>query len=315
MRTFVVTGCNGYIGSHMCHELGALYNDCHIIGIDRVQKKHLKHLYDEFIQVDLALDPIVLSNGKKRHIDAVFHFAAEISVEEGESDPWKYYFNNVTGTLRMMKEAKQYGIKNFIFSSTAAVYGKSESSTFGHLFETSPINPYSVYGKSKAMIENVLLDEKEMNCAILRYFNVAGRNERANLYEEHDPETHLIPLLVRGEDPVIYGTDYWTKDGTCVRDFIDVRDVCRAHTLSYRYMEEKNESLLLNIGSGKGYSVKEVVDKVNEIIHNGKMNVRYEERRPGDVSYLVADTTKIKELLDFQPQYSLDDIIGSMKNG
>lgn len=313
MRTFVVTGCNGYIGSHMCHELGALYNDCHIIGIDRVRKNHLKHLYDEFIQVDLALDPIVLSNGKKRHIDAVFHFAAEISVEEGESNPWKYYFNNVTSALRMMKEAKQYGIKNFIFSSTAAVYEKSESSLFGHFFETSSVNPYSVYGKTKAMIENVLIDEKEMNCAILRYFNVAGRNERANLYEEHDPETHLIPLLVRNKDAVIYGTDYFTKDGTCVRDFIDVRDVCRAHTLAYRYMEEKNESLLLNIGSGKGYSVKEVVDKVNEIIHNGKMTVRYEERRPGDVSYLVADTTKIKELLDFQPQYSLEDIIESMK--
>lgn len=315
MRTFVVTGCNGYIGSHMCHELGALYNDCHIIGIDRVRKNHLKHLYDEFIQVDLALDPIVLSNGKKRHIDAVFHFAAEISVEEGEADPWKYYFNNVVGSLRMVKEAKQYDIKNFIFSSTAAVYGVSERSIFGHLFETNAIAPYSVYGKSKAMVEQVLQDEKEMNCAILRYFNVAGRNQKANLYEEHDPETHLIPLLVRGENPVIYGTDYWTKDGTCIRDFIDVRDVCRAHTLAYRYMEEKNESLLLNIGSGKGYSVKEVVDKVNEIIHNGTMNVKYEERRPGDVSYLVADTTKIEQTLGFKPQYSLEDIIGSMKDG
>ena len=313
MKTFVVTGCNGYIGSHMCYELGSLYNDCHIIGVDRVKKSHLKHLYDEFIQVDLALDPIVLSDGKKRHIDAVFHFAAEISVEEGESDPCKYYFNNVVGSLRMMKEAKQYGIKNFIFSSTAAVYGKSESSLFGHLFETNPIAPYSVYGKTKTMVENVLKDEKEMNCAILRYFNVAGRNVKANLYEEHEPETHLIPLLVRNKESTIYGTDYQTKDGTAVRDFIDVRDVCRAHTLAYRYMEEKNESLLLNIGSGKGYSVKEVVDKVNEIIHNGTMEIVTQSRREGDVAYLVASTGLADMYLNFKAEYSLDDIIESMK--
>jgi UDP-glucose 4-epimerase len=314
MKTFVVTGCNGYIGSHMCHELGAMYNDCHIIGIDKVEKKHLRHLYDTFEQIDLSLDPIVLSNFDRKPIDAVFHFAAYSSVEEGEQDPWKYYFNNVVGSLRMIKEAKQYGVKDFIFSSTAAVYGESTSPLFGHLFENTIINPKSVYGKSKAMVEEVLKNEKDMRYSILRYFNVAGRNVRANLYEEHDPETHLIPLLASSNTATIFGNDWPTKDGTCIRDYIDVRDICRAHTLAYRYMESQDENLIINVGSGKGYSVKEVVDKANEILHNGEMIVRVTGKRDGDVPYLVADTLKIETTLGFKPQYLLEDILESMKN-
>ncbi len=314
MKTFVVTGCNGYIGSHMCHELGAMYNDCHIIGIDKIEKKHLRHLYDSFLNIDLALDPIVLSD-LRRPIDAVFHFAAYTSVEEGEKDPWKYYFNNVVGSMRLIKEAKRCDVKDFIFSSTAAVYGESTSPMFGHLYENAPINPTTVYGKSKAMVEEVLKNEKDMRYSILRYFNVAGRNVRANLFEEHDPETHLIPLLATSDTATIFGDDWPTKDGTCIRDYIDVRDICRAHTLTYRYMEKEDESLILNVGSGKGYSVKEVIDKANEILHNGKMEIVVKGKRDGDVAYLVADTLKINSLLKFTPQYTLDDILESMKNG
>jgi len=308
MKRFVVTGCNRYIGSHMCHELGTLYPDCQIHGIDKHDKKHLRHLYDFYDHIDLAVDPISLPE----RTDAIFHFAAYISVEEGEMQPLKYYHNNVVGSLRLIKRAIEQKIPYFIFSSTAAVYGNSKNPMFGHLFESTPANPFSVYGKTKHMVEQVLQDEKSMNSAILRYFNVAGRSKKANLYEEHDPETHLIPLLVQNKTATIYGDDYPTKDGTCIRDFIDVRDICRAHTLAYRHMEETKENLLLNVGSGNGYSVKEVVDKVNQIIHNGEMNIEYKEKRAGDVPYLVADTTKAKSI-GFEPQYSLDQIIESMK--
>jgi UDP-glucose-4-epimerase GalE len=293
----------------MCHELGTLYNDCKIHGIDKNDKRHLRHLYDSYDHVDLAVDPISLPEGT----DAIFHFAAYISVEEGERDPFKYYRNNVVGSLRLIARALEQKIPYFIFSSTAAVYGNSKNPMFGHLFEHTPPNPFSVYGKTKYMVEQVLQDEKGINSAILRYFNVAGRSKKANPFEEHDPETHLIPLLVQNKNATIYGDDYPTKDGTCIRDFIDVRDICRAHTLAYRHMEQNKENLVLNVGSGKGYSVKEVVDKVNNIIHNGEMNIEYKDKRPGDVPYLVADTTKAKETIGFEPQYSLDQIIESMK--
>jgi UDP-glucose-4-epimerase GalE len=292
----------------MCHELGMMYNDCKIYGIDKHDKRHLRHLYDFYDHIDLAVDPISLPKA-----DAIFHFASYISVEEGELQPLRYYHNNVVGSLRLIRRAVEEGIPSFIFSSTAAVYGQSKSPMFGHLYETTAPNPYSVYGKTKHMVEQVLQDEKSINSAILRYFNVAGRSKAANLYEEHDPETHLIPLLARNKTATIYGDDYPTHDGTCVRDFVDVRDICRAHTLAYRHMEQSKEDLLLNIGSGKGYSVKEVVDKVNKIIHNGEMNVEYKDKRAGDVPYLVADTTKAKELIEFEPQYDLDQIIGSLK--
>jgi UDP-glucose-4-epimerase GalE len=295
----------------MCHELGMLYPDCQIYGIDKHDKRHLRHLYDHYDNVDLALDPISLPE----NTDAIFHFAAYTSVEEGEMRPFEYYHNNVVGSLRLIKRAIEGKVPHFIFSSTAAVYGTQKNPMFGHLFESTTPNPFSVYGKTKHIVEQVLQDEKQIKSAILRYFNVAGRSKRANLYEEHDPETHLIPLLVRDKNAVIFGNDYPTKDGTAVRDFIDVRDICRAHTLAYRHMEQTQENLLLNVGSGKGYSVKEVVDKVNSIIHNGEMNIECKEQRAGDVPYLVADTTKSKEILGFDPQYNLDQIIESMKNG
>ena len=309
MKTFVVTGCNGYIGSHMCNELGKLYNDCTIHGIDKHDKKHLRHLYDFYHHIDLAVDTFSLPEGT----DAIFHFAAYISVEEGEQQPFKYFRNNLVGSIRLLERAIEQKIPYFIFSSTAAVYGNSKNPMFGHLFENTPPNPFSVYGKTKAMFEEVLRNEKSINSAILRYFNVAGRDRKANLFEEHDPETHLIPLLVKDKIATIYGDDYPTKDGTCVRDFIDVRDVCRAHTLAYRYMEQNKENLLINIGSGKGYSVKEVAEKVNEIIHNGTMNIEYKDRRDGDVPYLVADNSLATNLLDFSPEYDLTQIIESMK--
>lgn len=314
MKTFVVTGCNGYIGSHMCHELGTFYNDCHIIGVDKHDKPHLRHLYDDYSPINLSHAPLYSS---KESIDCIFHFAAYISVEEGERDPWKYYRNNVGATLGVIDFAKRYNVKNIIFSSTAAVYGDcSKDYIFGgDILETYSVNPTSVYGKSKAMCETILEGLDDINIARLRYFNACGRNVKANLHEEHDPETHLIPLLAKNKTATIYGNDYQTDDGTCVRDYVHVTDICRAHIQAYRYIENKEyENIAVNIGSSKGYSVKEVVDKANKIIHNGAMTIEYKGRRDGDVPYLVADNTKMKEVLDYTPLYTLDEIMESMKN-
>jgi UDP-glucose 4-epimerase len=315
MKTFVVTGCNGYIGSHMCYELKKAYPDCYIIGVDKVEKQHLRHLYDFFDHTDLALDPINISPPWVAGVDAIFHFAAYISVEEGELRPWDYYHNNVVGSLRLIRQARSYGIKNFIFSSTAAVYGERADTMFGHLNENLPMSAFSVYGKTKQMVEEVLSSITDMNVIRLRYFNACGRNVEAGLYEEHDPETHLVPLLARNKTATIYGTDWATRDGTCIRDYVHVMDICKAHLLAYEYMDNKYISVndAINVGCGEGYTVREVVDRANTIIHNGEMIVRTTGRRDGDVAYLVANTDKIKNLLDFTPQFNLDDIMESMK--
>ena len=309
-KRFVVTGCNGYIGSHMCYELKKAYPDCWIHGVDRVEKQHLRHLYDFYDHTDLAVDPISIPEGT----DAIFHFAAYISVEEGEQQPSRYYRNNVVGSLRLIARAIEAGVPNFIFSSTAAVYGEDKSAMFGHLNEDMKMNPHSVYAKTKAMVEQVLIDTPEMNTARLRYFNAAGRDVKANLFEEHDPETHLIPLLVKNKKATIYGDTWATKDGTCIRDYVHVIDICRAHLLAYKHMEiNSGTNMSINIGTGEGHSVKEVVDKVNKIIHNGEMEITYEDKRNGDVPRLVANTEIAETILKFKPQYTLDDIIESMK--
>jgi UDP-glucose 4-epimerase len=312
MKTFVVTGCNGFIGSHMCYELRQSYPDCHIIGVDKVDKPHLRHLYDVYSPIDISVNPLYFGS---KSIDCLFHFAAYISVEEGERDPWAYYRNNIGATFGAIDAAKYYGIKNFIFSSTAAVYGESVNPLLT-CKEGAKLQPTSVYGKSKAICEQILEETSDMNIARLRYFNACGRNVKANLKEEHDPETHLIPLLVENKKAVIYGNTWATKDGTCIRDYVHVIDICRAHICAYEYINNnQGANIACNIGTGTGYSVKEVVDKVNKIIHNGEMEITYEDKRNGDVPRLVANTEIAETILKFKPQYTLDDIIESMKNG
>ena len=309
MKRFVVTGCNGYIGSHMCYELKEAYPDCHILGIDKNVKPYLRHLYDDFSGIDISVNPVYFSN---KSIDCIFHFAAYISVEESERKPWEYYRNNIGSTLNIIDAAKRDGIKNFIFSSTAAVYGELKGSMFGHLLETTPCHPQSVYGNTKHICEQMLSSETDMNIIRLRYFNVAGKNPKVGFVSTS--ESHLISNLAKSDEITIYGTDWPTRDGTAIRDYIHVVDICRAHIRAYEYISENdNVNLVCNIGTGKGYSVKEVVDKANEILHNGEMTVRVTGRRDGDVPYLVADTTRIKEAIGFDPEYSLDDIIESMK--
>ena len=309
MLSFIVTGCNGYIGSHMCYELKKAYPYCYILGVDKTDKPYLRHLYDAYSPIDISHAPLYSA---KRSFDCIFHFAAYSSVEEGEREAWSYYRNNIGATVGAIDAAKRYGVKNFIFSSTAAVYGESANPIVTLKENTKP-QPISVYGKSKLMCEQ-LLECLDINVARLRYFNACGRNVEAGLYEEHDPETHLIPLLVKSKTATIYGNTWATKDGTCVRDYVHVIDICRAHICAYEYISNNpGTNLVCNIGTGNGYTVREVVDKVNKIIHNGEMDITYEDRRNGDVPRLVANTDVAETILKFKTQYTLDDIIESMK--
>ena len=309
MLSFIVTGCNGYIGSHMCYELKKAYPYCYILGVDKTDKPYLRHLYDAYSPIDISHAPLYSAKGS---FDCIFHFAAYSSVEEGEREPWSYYRNNLGATVGAIDAAKRYGVKNFIFSSTAAVYGESANPIVTLKENTKP-QPISVYGKSKLMCEQ-LLEILDINVARLRYFNACGRNVEAGLYEEHDPETHLIPLLVKSKTATIYGNTWATKDGTCVRDYVHVIDICRAHICAYEYISNNpGTNLVCNIGTGNGYTVREVVDKVNKIIHNGEMDITYEDRRNGDVPRLVANTEVAETILKFKTQYTLDDIIESMK--
>ena len=309
MKTFVVTGASGYIGSHMCYELRQAYPSCYIIGVDKKQKHKLNHLYDDFMLYDISRTNFGIFERHKT--DCIFHFAAFASVPEGEANKWQYYRNNLSSSLKLIDEAISAKVPNFIFSSTCAVYGHADKK----IVETKTKNPLSVYAKTKDIIEEVLLaadSEKFINASILRYFNAAGRNVEADLHEEHNPETHLIPNLMTKDHIDVYGTDFDTRDGTAVRDYIHVIDICRAHIETYKYMERNNKGIVSNIGTGRGYSVLEIIDVVEKITGR-KLNIKYHDRRAGDVDYLVSDIKNMKKLLCFVPEHDILSIIESMK--
>jgi UDP-glucose 4-epimerase len=307
VKSFLVTGASGYIGSHMCYELRKTYPDCKIIGVDKVQKNKLNHLYDQFYCYDLSKPNYCILDKSK--IDCIFHFAAYASVPESEEKPWTYYRNNMMAGFNLLEEAIFYRVKNFIFSSTCAVYG----SRYEPVHEDIPKNPQSIYAKTKSNFEDILLAaEKEsgIRATILRYFNVAGRNVEANLYEEHEPETHLIPNLMKAEIAKIYGNKFSTPDRTAIRDYIHVIDLCKAHVVAYEIMEKNNKGIVCNIGTGKGYSVLEIL---NEIRKFRKLELEYYDKRPGDLPILISDVKRMKEQLTFTPEHDIVSIIESMK--
>lgn len=309
MKTFLVTGCNGYIGSHMCVELRKHYPDCRILGIDMTDKPHLRHLYNDFVLMNLSRST---PDYPYQNIDCIFHFAALSNIPQGEQFKYTCYRNNIQSSINMIELANTHGIKNFIFSSSCSVYGDTLDIP---LDEDQSRYPISVYAKTKAMMEDILLaaqDVKLLNVGILRYFNAAGRNVEANLFEDHEPETHLIPLLVKNDSIDIYGNDYATTDGTCVRDYIHVIDVCQAHISAYEYMEKNRRGIICNIGTGNPTTVLQVVRGVENLL-NKKIKVNFAPRRPGDAASLMSDTTKMKKVLTFTPKYDIFDIINSMK--
>ena len=256
---------------------------------------------------DLADLSTLISLFSKNKFDAVMHFASCIDVNESIQNPLKYYENNVFCTLNLLKAMKKYDVKNLIFSSTAAIFGEPVYSPIDEIHQQKPINPY---GQSKLMIENILKDCNNaygLKSVCLRYFNAAGADPDGELGECHEPETHLIPLVLqaasgRREDIKIFGNDYDTPDGSCIRDFIHVVDLCDAHLKALHALVGGMESKNFNLGNGNGFSVKEVIS-VAEKVTGRKIKVKDENRREGDPAILVANSNAIKEELNWNPIY------------
>ncbi|WAM35437.1 UDP-glucose 4-epimerase GalE [Caldicellulosiruptor acetigenus] len=308
----LVTGGAGYIGSHMVWLL--LEKGYDVVVIDNLEKGHKKAvLGGKFYNGDLKDKEFLEKVFAENDISAVIHFAASSLVGESVQNPIKYYYNNVYGTLNLVDTMIKHSVKKLVFSSTAAVYGEPENIPILEEDKTQPTNPY---GETKLAIEKML---KWMDVAYglkfvsLRYFNVAGSHPDGIIGEDHNPETHLIPIVLQTalgirEKVIVYGNDYNTKDGTCIRDYIHVVDLCDAHLKAMEYLEKNNKSEIFNLGNGMGFSVMEVIEKASEVV--GK-KIPYEigPRRAGDPSILVASSKKAQEILGWQQKYNSLDII------
>lgn len=308
----LITGGAGYIGSHMVrvasdkgHAVTVLDN---LVGgfRDAVDTRA------EFVLGDIA-DRALLDRLLSRKFDGVMHFASFIQVGESVVDPRKYYHNNVINSHCLMDALVANGINNLIFSSSAAVFGNPLYSPIDELHPLLPINPY---GRSKLMVEQMLSDYDVaygLNSVCLRYFNAAGAMPDGSLGERHDPETHLIPLVLqvasgRRQEIHVYGNDYDTPDGTCIRDYIHVVDLCDAHMLALDWLMAGKGSAVFNLGNDRGYSVSEVIDVAASVTQR-KINSKMAPRRAGDPSRLIADSAKSRSELGWNPKYSELDMI------
>lgn len=309
----LVVGGAGYIGSHMVKLL--LGSDYQTITLDNLSTGYRDAvLGGEFMQVDLADRPALDRLFAQRSIDAVMHFASFIQVGESVKEPAKYYENNVTNTLNLLDAMVAHGIKRFIFSSSAAVYGNPITVPIPEDHPKHPINPY---GRTKWMVEQILDDYDRaygLKSVSLRYFNAAGADPGGQLGERHEPETHLIPLILRAAsgrapDIKVFGRDYDTPDGTCVRDYVHVADLCDAHRLALDHLLNGGVSAVYNLGNGNGFSVAEVI-AATERVTQRNIPVTDAARREGDPPRLVANATRARAELGWQPQFNeLDAII------
>ena len=316
MRIFIVGGA-GYIGSHM---VKMAHNAGHeVITIDNLSTGHKDAiLYGQFEFCDILDTSRLNEIFVKYRPDAVMHFSAYSIVSESVKNPYKYYHNNVSGTLSLLSSMVENNCNKFIFSSSAAIFGNPEYLPIDEDHVKSPINPY---GKSKLMVEEILKDFEVahgLKYVSFRYFNAAGHDPDGCLKERHTPETHLLPIVMQAankqRDSVsIFGTDYETKDGTCIRDYIHVNDIATAHLKGLEYLNDDDvRSIELNLGNGNGFSVKEVVQEV-ENFTGEKIEIIYEDRRPGDPSTLVANGNTAKDILQLNNKYcSLRDIIKTL---
>lgn len=316
-KTVLVVGGAGYVGSHQVKMLDEKGYD--VIVYDNLSTGYRDLVtVDKFEKGDLADKDKLREVFSKYEIDAVMHFAAFMQVEESVKKPDKYYNNNLVNSINLLDVMLEYDVKNFIFSSTAAVYGESEIIPIKEEQIKNPVNPY---GKSKMMVEEILKDYNKaygLKYACFRYFNASGADEKGTIGEKHSPETHLIPLVLEAalgerEEIYIYGTDYDTKDGTCIRDFIHVNDLAKAHIKGLERLFDGGSSEFFNLGSSKGYSVKEIIDTVKDIV-GVDFKVVECDRRLGDISILVADGFKAKKYLDWKIKYDLNDIIQTALN-
>ena len=311
----LVTGGAGYIGSHAVKALGEKGFD--VLTYDNMVTGNPEAvLFGELVRGDLLDREKLLEVLLKFRPDAVMHFAAFAVVPESVAQPLKYYINNVQGSLSLLWAMQQSGVRRLIFSSTAAVYGIPEKVPAS---EEAPLNPINPYGQSKVMVEKVLQDEHNagnLEYVSLRYFNVAGADPEGQIGESRKDATHLVTLCVRtaaGKRPYlsIFGADYPTPDGTCIRDYIHVTDLAETHVLALSYLLNGGKSGVYNCGYGRGYSVLEVVETAKKIT-GVDFPVRQESRRHGDPPILVADAGKIRRELKWEPRYdSLETIIST----
>jgi UDP-glucose 4-epimerase len=312
MKLLVVGGA-GYIGSHMVKHLLRAGHEW--VVADNFSTGHRRALMDGcVVELDIA-DPQALDTLFAQHrFDAVFHFASFIQVGESVSEPGKYYQNNFAATLTLLQAMVRAGVKHFIFSSTAAVYGDPVYVPIDEEHPKAPINPY---GRSKWMVEQLLEDFDRaygLKSVCLRYFNAAGADPEGQLGERHEPETHLLPLILqaaggRRESITVYGRDYDTADGTCVRDYVHVTDLIAAHALALDYLLQGGTSTAFNLGNGQGFSVQQVIDTARRVTGRA-IRVSEAPRRAGDPPSLVADPRRAQAVLGWQPQFaSLEQIV------
>ncbi|MFW5985043.1 MAG: UDP-glucose 4-epimerase GalE [Halanaerobiaceae bacterium] len=314
----LVTGGAGYIGSHVVKSL--LEASHEVIVFDNLVKGHREAvLGGTFVQGDLQNRELVEQIFSEHDIDGVIHLAAHSLVGESMKKPGKYYYNNVAYGINLLEAMVKYGVEAIVFSSTAATYGEPEEVP---ITEEHPLNPTNTYGESKLFFEKMLERYEQIHglkFASLRYFNASGADPEGQIGEAHEPETHLIPIVLqkalgKRDELYIFGNDYPTRDGTCVRDYIHVNDLAQAHILAIEALAEGQESNFYNLGNGEGYSVKEVIDVAREVTGQ-EIEARIGERRPGDPAVLVASSEKIKKNLNWEPRYpELEDIIATAWN-
>jgi UDP-glucose 4-epimerase len=307
--TILVVGGAGYIGSHAV--LALKQADYKVVIFDNLEYGH-RELVDRVLDVELVVgdtrDPSALATLFATHqIDAVMHFAAYIAVGESVTEPGMYYANNVVGTLNLLEAMRSAKIDKFVFSSTCAVYGVPQ---FTPLVEDHPFAPISPYATSKLMVENILADFDRaygLRSVRFRYFNAAGADPSGRLGEDHSPETHLIPLVLltamgKREHISVYGTDYPTPDGTCIRDYVHVQDLASAHVLGLKHLLAGGDSQIFNLGNGNGFSVKEVIETATQVTGQ-EIKVVYGDRREGDPPILVGSSDRVRQVLGWQPEY------------
>jgi UDP-glucose 4-epimerase len=305
MPTVLVTGGAGYIGSHAVKEL--LRKGYRPIVFDNLQTGHRKASQNAtFVEGDLSDSKKLKEIFQTNSIDAVMHFAADCQVGESVLNPSKYFKNNVKNSLNLIEIIEEFEVNKVVFSSSAAVYGEPQEIPISEKHPCAPTNPY---GETKWIFEKVLQafhNAGKLNYVSLRYFNAAGADPEGELGEDHLPETHLIPLVIKaaldGNAVPIYGTDYKTPDGTCVRDYIHVTDLANAHILALRKLEQGKNSGIYNLGNGNGYSVRKVIEAVKKVAGRN-VDAVDSPRRPGDPARLVASSEKIKEALGWIPKY------------
>ncbi|MES9937637.1 MAG: UDP-glucose 4-epimerase GalE [Sedimenticola sp.] len=316
----LVCGGAGYIGSHMVKSLAA--NGHSVVTFDNLSTGHSQAVkWGEFVEGDLLSTEALTRLFQSRQFDVVMHFSARSLVGESVEKPALYYQNNVIGTFNLLEAMRKHGVNRFIFSSTASIFGNPVQDKIAEDHPKAPVNPY---GRTKLMVENILQDFAHaygLNSVSLRYFNAAGSDATGELGEEHDPETHLIPNILKaakGEEGAslkIFGDDYPTIDGTCIRDYIHVEDLCDAHLRAMDYLDGgASGASAFNLGNGSGFSVKQVLNAAENVVGCEIPN-QVAGRRAGDPAVLVADSSKAREQLGWAPAYTdIEEIIATAWN-